>query len=218
MGTITYTAERGHVMEKKPAKDLADFWAPKVRTYHDKFEASLRKSHAEAIALGKALLEAKAALPHGEFGRLFSGHEDPVEGHLPFVHNWACRLMKIANNPALADSQHAVKLPADLEAIYELATMKAAELTAAIEAGKVTPSTTRKEAKEIKAEFSEAKKEPREDDGDRKARKAAERSAGDTLDDCIQRVEEAIADALLSHPEIRKAIVGRLKLIVEGMK
>ena len=101
--------------------------------------------------------------------------------------------------------------------MHELATMKAAELSAAIDAGKVTPETTRKEAKSIKEEFSEPK-EPREDRGDRQARKKAERAEGDVLEDCIQRIEETIADVLLVYPKLRTAISGRLKLIAEGIK
>lgn len=195
----------------------AEQWMPKLRKEHDRWELSLRSSHAVAIDLGKQLLAAKEALPHGEFGRLFSGHESPVQDHLPFTAQWGRRLMRIASNPLLADGKHAFALPSDLEAMHELATMKAAELSAAIDAGKVTPETTRKEAKSIKEEFSEPK-EPREDRGDRQARKKAERAEGDVLEDCIQRIEETIADVLLVYPKLRTAISGRLKLIAEGIK
>lgn len=58
--------------------------------------------------------------------------------------------MRIAENPALANREHAADLPPDLQTVYEMSLMTAPALEAAIEEGRVTPETTRAEAREIK--------------------------------------------------------------------
>jgi hypothetical protein len=78
--------------------------------------------------------------------RHFSDHAEPVEGALPFNVRWAQKLMTMASNAVIVNASHATHLPADLNTVYELATMTAPALEAAIEAGKVTPATTRAEA------------------------------------------------------------------------
>ena len=140
--------------KKKPldATVPAEQVLPGLREKWDAFEGSLRKSLERAIELGKALIEAKATEGHGNFGKLFSDHAEPVEGALPFRSNWANRLMKVASNPALANPHHGADLPADLNTVYELALMSAPALEQAIEDGKVTPQTTRDEAKALRKE------------------------------------------------------------------
>lgn len=124
----------------------------RARRAWDDFEGSLRKSLSKAIALGKELLDLKEKCAHGEFGRYFSDHEDKAEGALPFTRKWAHRIMTIAESDAIQHVHQDGHLPPDLNTVYELATMTAPALEAAIEAGKVTPNTTRAEAKAIKRE------------------------------------------------------------------
>jgi hypothetical protein len=78
--------------------------------------------------------EQQARVDAGEFGRWFSDHEQPNDGAFPFSRKWAHRLMTITSNPAVANVHHGGHLPTDLNTVYELATMTAPALEAAIEA------------------------------------------------------------------------------------
>ena len=140
--------------KKKPldATVPAEQVLPGLRKKWDAFEGSLRKSLERAIALGKSLIEAKAKLPHGEFGKLFSDHAEPVAEALPFTSSWARKIVAMAANPALSNRSQANVLPPNLETVYELSLMSAPALEQAIEDGKVTPQTTRDEAKALRKE------------------------------------------------------------------
>jgi hypothetical protein len=78
--------------------------------------------------------EQQARVDAGEFGRWFSDHEQPNEGAFPFRSNWANRLMRMAAHPVLGNPHHGADLPCDLETVYQLSTMTAPALEAAIEA------------------------------------------------------------------------------------
>lgn len=196
----------------RPAKAQAEHWIPKVRKEFDRFEGSLRSSLAVAIDLGKQLIAAKEALPHGEFGRLFAEHDDAAADAVRFSQSWANKVMRIASNQAISNSEHAPNLPADLTAVFELACMSAPALEAAIEAGKVTPQTTRAEAKAIRAE-SEPEKEKRE----RPARRESAKSRDAVYADCQQSIDDAIAEAISMFPELKAAISAHLRLLVKEM-
>lgn len=140
-----------------------------VRKAHDAFEKSMRSSLELAVELGRKLNEAKAKLPHGEFGKLFRDHTSPVEGALPFNWNWANKLMVIAANDAIADCSHDNNLPHDLNTVYQLSLMAGKKLEKAIEKGDVRPDMTRAEAKKLVAEMEPERqqrvaKEKNEDD------------------------------------------------------
>lgn len=135
-------------------RDTPAFWLPILRRESDQFELSMRRSLRRAIVLGGRLLEAKESLPHGEFGRLFADHQDPVPDALPFSPRWAQKLMTIAGNPTIeANTKHAshlpAKLPSDLETVYLLSRVPASELEAAIQRGEVTPDMRRADAREL---------------------------------------------------------------------
>lgn len=191
-GTVKVTSERA----------VAVVSTSRARRAWDEFEVSLRKSLSKAIALGKELLDLKEKCEHGEFGRYFSDHEDQAEGALPFVYSWANKLMRIAANDAISNVSHARDLPVDIETVYELATMTAPALEAAIEAGKVTPSTTRAEAKAIKREA-----EPE------KVREAPRKTAAEVLADCHATILDAVGQAIADYPELRGLIAARLELL-----
>jgi hypothetical protein len=133
-------------------RSLPEFWLPQLQSASDQFEQSLRSSLSKAIDLGKQLIAAKEALPHGEFGKLFSDHKQPVAGALGMNARWAQKVMLMASNPAIANASYKTHLPANLDAVYDLACMTAPALTAAIESGKVRPGMTRQEAKALKQE------------------------------------------------------------------
>lgn len=140
--------------KKKPldATVPAEQVLPGLREKWDAFEGSLRKSLERAIDFGKKCIAEKDRVSHGQFGRLFAGHDDAVDGAIPCTQNWANRNMKMAANPAISNCAHGHNLPSDFHAVYQLALMSAPALEQAIEDGKVTPQTTRDEAKALRKE------------------------------------------------------------------
>ncbi len=66
------------------------------------------------IDVGKLLLGAKHALPHGEFGPMIESDR------VPFGERTARRLMAIAGHLLLADRTHASDLPPSWMTVYEL--------------------------------------------------------------------------------------------------
>lgn len=148
----THEAEalvREHLAEANAPRDSVLFWAPLVDREADRFESAMRKSVAAAIRLGKRLLEAKAALAHGEFGRLFADHPQAVEGALRISPRWAQRLMSIAANRAITNATHASHLPADLTSVYTLSRLPEQELEAAIADGSVRPDMRREDVRRL---------------------------------------------------------------------
>lgn len=125
---------------------------PGLRKKWDAFEGSLRKSLERAIDFGKKCIAEKVEVDHGQFKRLFAGHDDAVDGAIPCSYSWASKNMRMASNPLVSKSSHESFLPNDLNAVYELALMSAPALEQAIEDGKVTPQTTREEAKALRKE------------------------------------------------------------------
>jgi hypothetical protein len=91
------------------------------------------------LAAGKALIEAKAALAHGDFGEM-------IKSDLPFSASTAQMLMKIARTPELAKTQNIQLLPPHWGTLYELTKLKPETLSAAIAEGRVRPDMERKDA------------------------------------------------------------------------
>lgn len=130
-------------------RDQVEFWATILQAQSDRFVVAVQKSLQVAILLGTRLLEAKEALPHGEFGRLFAEHEKPVEGALTISSRWARKLMTLAANGAISNRKHASVLPGDVETVYLLSRLPEPELEAAIAAGSVTRDMRRGDARDL---------------------------------------------------------------------
>jgi hypothetical protein len=95
------------------------------------------------VGAGRELIEAKAALPHGQFG--------PLLAELGLSRDMAQRFMRVARHPVLGNAEHAQHLPAAIESLVLLTRVPDDELAEAIEAGQVTPATTRAEATALAA-------------------------------------------------------------------
>jgi len=65
---------------------------------------------------------------------------------LPFGQNTAGKLMKIAQNEAITNSEHVQNLPTDTAALYTLSRLPAPELEQHIKAGRITPNMKRTDA------------------------------------------------------------------------
>lgn len=147
-------AVRADLAKISAPRDSAQFWIQAVRRASDQWELWVRRSLSAAIALGKSLLRAKEALPHGEFGRLFAEHENAVDDAMKLSPRWAQKLMTIAANAAIAEASapnatHATHLPADVETVYLLARLPDPELRAAMEDGRVSADMRRADAREL---------------------------------------------------------------------
>jgi hypothetical protein len=177
-------------------------WATIVRRECDSWEVSLRRSLAAGIRLGAKLIEAKSSLPHGEFGRLFSDHDDAVPNSLPFTRHWGGKLMSIAANGVTGIAAHAQQLPADLETVYVLSRIPPADLQAAIQAGSVSPKTTRAAARTLVTGESEPS-EPEQPE--------------DPIDALLDPIRLRLAAFAADHPDLLNEAATRLKGILRGI-
>jgi hypothetical protein len=119
---------------------------PKAAATVARYASRLRKLQQTTveniITMGKVLLEAKAALPHGEFTAM-------VEAELGWNMSQAQRLMKIARHPILTNTATLPLLPARREVLYKLTQVPEEKISEAIEAGEITPSLTMNTAKRL---------------------------------------------------------------------
>lgn len=112
-------------------------WASRIAAAH-------AKSTAAVFEVGRLLLEAKAALPHGEF-------EAMVERDLPFKPSTARRLMIVAEDGRLTDRAHGHVLPPSWRTLYELTKLDDAQFAAGIERGVIRADMERKDVKLLTA-------------------------------------------------------------------
>ncbi len=91
------------------------------------------------LATGRTLVEAKEALPHGEF-------EAMVAADLPFSARSARMLMTIAQDGRLLNRKHVSVLPPSWGTLYELTKLDDQTFEAAVETGAIRPDMERKDA------------------------------------------------------------------------
>jgi hypothetical protein len=131
------------------AKDINAAWA-RASAARNEYVRLIGEAKARAITaivdVGKMLLEAKDALPHGEFIPMVENELRAIGGIRK-----AELLMEIARHPVLSDPQHAAHLPAAWTTLSVLVSpdLPAERLKRAIETEEVTPYTTRAEAKAL---------------------------------------------------------------------
>lgn len=133
---------------------------PKVRTSIEvcasRIRGHLAKSVEHVLAVGRILLDAKSAHPHGEWLRLFSdtcGNAGPL---VPLSNSTATRLMTIARHPVLTNHAHVQALPSAWGTLYELSKVDHPTLRQALEDHTITPDTTRAEARSLRPLLSNA--------------------------------------------------------------
>lgn len=88
------------------------------------------------LEAGCALIEAKAALGHGNFLSLFK------PGKLRIDVRTAQLLMRVANNPTISNAKNFSHLPSSLTSLNALARLDERKLQIAIDQGKITPHLT----------------------------------------------------------------------------
>lgn len=176
----------------------AEDWAMRIRPAADRLEAAHRRSVRLAIELGDLLLEAKAAMKHGEFGRLFRGHPNAVFGALPFHAPWGRRLMALAGNELISNRQHAVVLPADVDACYLLTRLDDEALGTAIADGQVHAAMSRDDVRRLLPQ--KADDEPTEDE---------------LLARVLQRVRRRLLGFIGEHPKLIDQLCKQLAQIAD---
>jgi hypothetical protein len=134
-------------------KTKAEYWAPKIH-------GEWRKSIEGILGVGRQLIAAKEACEHGEFLRLFKGHEKAVSDPLPFGQDAAQRLMAIASHDVLSNADQSRFLPQSWQTLYELTKLDDETLIAGIKAGEITPEITRAQAAAMHADPVEKPEKP----------------------------------------------------------
>jgi hypothetical protein len=134
-------------------KTKANYWAPRIN-------AEWRKSVDGILNAGRQLIAAKEACEHGEFLRLFKGHENPVSDPVPFSENTSQRLIAVASHEVLSNAAHVQHLPQSWGTLYELTKLDNETLIAGIKSGEITPEMTRAEASLLRSDPVEKPEQP----------------------------------------------------------
>lgn len=108
----------------------------------ERIKSLWHKSREMVLALGRALLDAKEALPHGEFTNM-------IRDDLPFSPETAQHFMRIVRDPRLWDPVTLPVLPPGLHALDEIRKLPTDELEGAIEAGVIHPKMTVEDARAL---------------------------------------------------------------------
>lgn len=128
-------------------KTKADYWAPRIN-------AEWRKSVEGILNVGRELIAAKEACEHGEFLRMFKGHDSAVSEPVPFGEDAAQQLMKVAANEVISNAEFVRHLPQSWGTLYELTKLDDEQIVAGIKAGEITAGMTRVEASALRVEPS----------------------------------------------------------------
>lgn len=116
-----------------------DVPAERDRTgWADAIGGAWRKSVEAIFETGRLIAEAKAALPHGEFGTM-------IETELPFGARTAERLMAIAADPKLTNPTHVSVLPASWGTLYELTKLDEDTFKRRVSEGAIRPDMQRRD-------------------------------------------------------------------------
>jgi hypothetical protein len=123
---------------------------PSLRAeFAERIKAAWHKSREKILALGRTLIEAKQALPHGDF-------EDMLERDLPFSAEHARRFMRIAADPRLSNRAHAPVLPSTLRALGKLTKLNDEQFEASIATGRIHAEMTESDADDLVSQFYSA--------------------------------------------------------------
>lgn len=142
------------------------------------------------IAIGKALEEAKARLPHGEFERM-------IETDLPFDKRTAHQI-RVAALAVTSGRLPAARLPSSYSTIYHLATLPADAIQLAERQGLIRPDLRRSEVIAFKRGFSN---KPAEEEGPLEAELSRLLRQREEIDSRIERIRSRICAAESTRSE-----------------
>jgi hypothetical protein len=129
-------------------KNCAEYWAPRIT-------AEWRKSVEGVLGAGLQLIAAKKSCKHGDFLRLFKGHDNAVSEPVPFGEDNAEKIMAIASHGVLSNSAHVRNLPQAFSTLYELTKLDDEQIIAGIKAGDITAEMTRADATALRSDAVE---------------------------------------------------------------
>ena len=124
------------------------------REWTDQITENWRKGFESVIATGQSLIDAKEALPHGEFISM-------IEADLPFKRHTAFRLMKIAGDERLTNVAHVQHFPPSWGTVYELTKLPDDVFEAKIADGSINPEMKRKDVARENRIITKARDEER---------------------------------------------------------
>lgn len=119
--------------------ETAGGWCERIR-------ARWQDTVAAIFEVGQMLTQAKLEVGHGAWGFMFSA-ENP--NRLPFGQNTANKIMAVARNTVLANSEHVKNLPPSWGTLYELSRIPEPELIEAFESGAIRPDMERQHVKQM---------------------------------------------------------------------
>ena len=134
-------------------KTSAEYWAPRIN-------AEWRKSVEGILNVGRQLIAAKKSCEHGEFLRLFKGHDNAVSEPVPFGERSAEMLMEVASHGVISNPKFVSDLPQSWGTLYELTKLDDEQIVAGIKAGEITPDMTRADAAALRADPVEKPQQP----------------------------------------------------------
>jgi hypothetical protein len=115
-----------------------------ARVWAARISECWRSSVESIIRAGRLLLDAKADLPHGEFGAMCARD-------LPFSERTAQRLMAIAEDKRLSNPTHVSLLPASWGTLAELTKLSDDEFSSALKQKIISPDMVRADVEQIRA-------------------------------------------------------------------
>jgi N6-adenosine-specific RNA methylase IME4 len=134
--------------------------------YAPRICAAWNRAFAAIIETGRLLLHAKAALPHGEWGKLFDRRL------LPFDRRAAQCLMQIASDPRMrTNGSH---LPPCWRTLVELSRLSDTDFKTGIRSGEINPMMTRADVQVFRTTQHYQRQNPRSDITDDLGRLVAE--------------------------------------------
>jgi hypothetical protein len=137
MNDLTPTRAALARLQPQPGADH-HVWAARIT-------ACWRASVEAILEVGRLLIAAKEALPHGQFGPM-------IKSELPFTESTAQRLMTIAADQRLSNPAHVQHLPPSWGTLYELTKLPDDEFEAKISDGTIRPDMMRRDLAPPKAE------------------------------------------------------------------
>jgi hypothetical protein len=124
---------------------------PKTRSdYAKEINANYKATFDGILKMGHALIAAKDALGHGQFGEM-------IKHDLPFTLSTAERLMTIASDSRITNPAHVQLLPFAWGTLYELTKLKGEAFEQALSSGAINSRMTRNEAARLATDSSTRK-------------------------------------------------------------
>lgn len=119
-----------------------------VTQWAERISAAVQSSLTGILQAGQLLVEAKAALPHGDFAAM-------IESSLPFSARTAQRFMAISSDRRLTNATHASLLPPAWGTLYELTKLPDDVFQQKIADGTIRPDMQRKDIVQKRAKAPE---------------------------------------------------------------